>query len=348
MFKQTLVSILIGACFLILIPSAVAADFKATANGRTRTWLENVAVKDGTTTMQFKADGRIGVDLSVKSDGWTVGIFQDMDLDSDEGKASPTIGEQYVNVGTDNVGVQLGHFSPYGVTKGMTYAIGPISDSASYWVGENLPTTDLTDHLTVELKNVGLVAIVGLNKYGTDSADNYSETVLGAAYGKEFGTLDLGVEAISASTRIDEKDVNAAPADGEFDGKAFSMLALGIGYGLSDTMGVAFNYEGATTASGDDSVDDVKTRIMEVWFDLSLDDVSGISVGYGMKTTDDGTSEKTLGTLTSLNYLRELGIAGIFVNYLIATEKDDDGTPSAPAVIDSTTTTLAAGLEVNF
>ncbi|MBT4088790.1 MAG: hypothetical protein HN580_19205 [Deltaproteobacteria bacterium] len=343
MFRRDLIKCLIVAMVCSMSVPVNAADISARINGRTRAWLENVAIKDGPSTTQIKADGRLGADIKAVSGSWTVTAYQDIDLDSDESQASPTIGEQKITLGTDNLDITLGRFSPYGVTKGMKYAIGPISDVASFWVGENLPTTDFTDHMVANLKDVGLKLIVGLNNYhaADSTTDARNEIVAAAVFGKEVGPVDLGVEVISASTTIDEKDSNAVK-NGTYDGQIFSALALGIGYTISKTISVAFNFESNSNTAGTTGAEADKNSIMEIWFDFGLDDTSGISIGYGTKANDNGSANKGQSTLLSLSYLKRLGIAGLYANYLAATEKDDD------TATDTATTTVAAGLKINF
>lgn len=337
-FKIYLVAVM--ACFMSA--PVLAADVAATVNGRTRTWLESVAIKDETSTMQVKADGRLGGSISAASGSWTVTAFQDMDLDSDDGEASPTIGEQKVTLGNGDLDITLGRFSPYGVSKGMAYAIGPISDNAAFWVGENPPTTDLTDHLTVDLKEIGLTVIVGLNNYNMDeTGDARNETVIGAIYEKGFGSVDLAVEFISAGSAVDEKDADAVKG-GAYDGAAFSALALGVGYAVSDKIGVALNYESSSNTAGTSGAVAEKSTIVELWFDMGFDDTSGISVGYATKTDDDGSANKGQSSLMSLVFPKQLGIAVLYFNYLVGTAKDDD------TATDTGTTTVAAGMEVKF
>jgi len=343
MSKSIIKNSLIVAMACSMSTPVFAADVSATVNGRVRTWLESVAVKDSTNTMQIKADGRLGASISAASDGWTVTVFQDMDLDSDDGEASPTIGEQKITLGNDSLDITLGRFSPYGVTKGMTYGVGAVADNASYWVGENVPTTDVTDHLTIGLKDVGLTVIVGLNNYHTadSTTDARNETVIGAVYGKQFGAVDLGVQYLSIGSKVDQEDTNGT-VNGAEDGRVFSALALGLGYAISDTMGVAFNYESNSNTAGDAGAEADKNSIMELWFDLGFDDTSGISVGYASKTNDDGSANKVQSNLISLSYLKQLGIASLYANYLTATDKDDDG------ALDTATTSVAAGMQVDF
>ncbi|MFH2132845.1 MAG: hypothetical protein ABIK68_20880 [bacterium] len=325
-------------------PEKVAASaISATVNGRTRVWLEQVGVKNSTTTMQMKADGRFGASISAEGGGWTATAFQNMDLDSDDGNASPTIREQTVTLGNATMDITLGRFTPYGVTKGMAYSIGPVSDSASFWVGENVPTTDVTDHLTLGLKNVGLTFIVGMNNYNdsTTVGDARNETMLGAVYNKTFGPVDLGVEVLSASAKVDDKDADAVK-NGAYDGQAYSALALGVGYAISDTVGLAFNYENNSNKAGTSGAKADKNTIMELWLDLGLNDTSGISVSYSSKTNDNGSANKGQYTLVSVSYLKQIGIANVFANYLGTTSKDDD------TALDSTTTTVALGMEIDF
>jgi hypothetical protein len=338
-------------CLLVVLASSInapviAADISATVNGRTRAWLESVAVKDGSSTMQMKADGRLGGSVSAESGSWTTTAFQNMDLDSDAGNAGPTILDQKITLGNDSLDITLGRFSPYGVSKGMAYAVGPISDDAAFWVGENVPTTDVTNHLTVDVKELGLTVIYALNNYGDAGNDARNETMIGAVYGKVFGTVDLAVEVLSASSAIDEKDKDATKG-GDYDGAAFGSLALGVGYAISNKMGVAINYESNSNTAGTSGAKADKNSIIELWFDLGFDDISGISVGYATKVNDKESANVGQSTLISLAFLIRLGIANLYTNFLSITEKDDDDDDDDDGV-DDAVTNVAAGIEVNF
>ncbi len=358
MLKNIVKSCLITAMVCSMSAPVIAADVAATVNGRTRTWLENTAVKDGAKTMQFKADGRLGASVSAKSGAWTATAFQNMDLDSDAGTASPTIREQKISLENDAVSVTIGRFSPYGVSKGMAYVYGATYDS--YWAGENMLTTDIADHLTVGLKDVGLTLIVGMNNYRADvsdpvdgTVDPYNETVMGASFSKAFGPLDLAVQYATAQTKIDDKDsdydaTGDAGKDSFWDGASYTNAALGVGFAINDKMGVAFNYEATNKKSGVSGADAIKTSVMELWFDVGLDDTMGISIGYGMKQTKDSSSKKTNATMTNATFSKTLGIAALYLSYQATTEKDDDIVVATGKKTDAGTSATAAGIEISF
>jgi hypothetical protein len=344
MLKRMLKSCMVVAMVGAMAAPVMAADVAATVNGRTRTWVESVAVKDGGSTMQMKADGRLGASVSATSGAWTVTAFQNMDLDSDSDNANPTIRDQKITIGNETMDITLGRFSPYGISKGMTYAAGPIYNA--YWIGENVPTTDVTDHLTVSLKEIGLTAILGLNTYDAGNAtDERDEMMVGVVYGKQFGAVDLAVEYLSASSKVDEY---GGEVDGQYDGAKFSAMALGVDFAISETMDVALNYESNSSTSGIDGADADKNTAMELWFSMGLGDGSGVSLGYTTVSSDDGTEEKGASTIMNVAYSAKLGIATLYANYLAETVKDDDGSASDPTPVDSTTTTMAFGAEVNF
>ncbi len=334
-------------CLIVAMACSVgapvfAADVSAKVNGRIRTWLEQVAVKDGTSTMQIKADGRLGGTLSATSGSWKVTAFQNMDLDSDAGKTNPTIRDQKITLGNESMDLTLGRFMPWGVTKGIAYGVGPLYDS--YWNGENV-LHDRQDHLSVSLKDVGLTVIVGLNNIN-DSAttgDAHNETTIGAVYGKVFGPVDLGVQYTTTSNKIDEKDSDSTTG-GDEDGRAFNLMAVGVGYAISDKMGAAFNYESSSNTAGSAGAKAGKNTSMEFWFDLGLDDTSGVSIGYGTATYDngDGSADKNVQTMTNLTYSNKIGIADLYASYKATTEKEDD------AGTDTASNTVGAGLRVNF
>jgi len=337
MLKSCMVVAMVGA----MAAPVMAADLNATVNGRTRTWLESVAVKDGGSTMQFKADGRLGASVSATSGEWTVTAFQNVDIDSDSDKASPTIREQYITIGNETMDITLGRTAPYGISKGMTYTAGPIYNA--YWIGENVPTTDVTDHLIVNLKEVGLTVILGMNDYNEADAtgDARSETLVGLVYGKQFGAIDFAVEYLSASSKVDEYAADGQ-VDGAYDGGKFSALALGVDYAISETMDVALNYESNSATAGNDGAEADKNTAMELWFSMGLGGDSGVSVGYTTVSSDDGSAEKGTKTITNLAYLNKVGIASLYANYLIETEKDDDD------ATDTSVTTIAVGAAVYF
>jgi len=336
---------IVKSCLVAAMAVAMAAPVmavEAKVSGRTRTWLEQAAVKDSTTTMQFKADGRLAASISGKAGDYTVTAFQDFNIDSDANATSPTIRFQKVTLDNDSFGVSLGYFSPYGVTRGMKYAPDVIANA--YWVGENLMTTDVADHLTVDLKSAGLTAILAMNNYKNSDGttkDARNETILGAIYSGQFGPVDLGVEVLSGSAKIDEKDSQALKS-GQYDGQSFNAVALGVGYGISETMGIALNYESNSKQSGVSGSTAEKNSIMELWFDLGLGNETGISVGYGMKDYDNGSPNKTKSTMTNLTYAKTMGMATIFASYNGTTEKDDDTST------DTATTTVGAGVVVVF
>ncbi len=342
MLKRMLKNYLIVATACSVSAPVIAADVAATVNGRVRTWVEQVAVKDSTSTMQMKADGRFGASLSATSGAWTVTAFQNMDLDSDTDATSdavnPTILEQKITLENESVAITLGHSAPYGVSKGMAYGVGPIY--SGWWVGETLQTTDVADHLLVGLKDVGLTVILGLNNYDSGTTNVRNETVTGLQYGNTFGAVDLGVQYISSSSKVDS--VGVGTVDGAYDGQKFSALALGVGYAISDKMGVAFNYESNSKTDGTAGAEADKNTMMELWFDLGLSDASGVSIGAGTATNDNGTANKGAKTHTNLTYSNKVGIADLWASYLATTEKDDD------TATDTGTTTVAAGMRVEF
>ncbi|MBU2645993.1 hypothetical protein KKI24_14905 [bacterium] len=129
---------------------------------------------------------------------------------------------------------------------------------------------------------------------------------------------------------------------GSYDGQAFSALALGVGYAITDKVGLAFNYENNSNKAGTSGAKEDKNTIMELWLDLGLDDTSGISISYSSKTNDNGSANKGKYSLMSVSYLKQIGIANVFANYLGTTSKDDD------TALDSTTTTVALGMEIDF
>jgi hypothetical protein len=322
----------------------IAADISVDINGRTRAWLENVAVKDGTKTMQFKADGRLGAGVSAKSGSWTVTAFQNFDIDSDAGGNTPTIREQNIMLSDQTLDITLGRLSPYGITKGMKYAVGPLA--GSYWVGETVLSDDVADHLVVGVKDIGLKLILGLNHYDTTTVgDARDETLLGAVFGRTSGPLDLSVEYLTANTKIDGNDGDAVK-DGVYDGQTFNALALSAAYSISKKMSVALNLENNTKRDGNAGAEENKNAIIELWFDMGLSDTSGISIGYGTKSTDDGSVNKTNRTMINLAYAKTVGIADLYANYVATTEKDDDLTGGAKT--DNAATTIGAGILVNF
>ena len=345
---QKIVMIVAVSCSLSA--PVFAADVAATVNGRVRSWLEQVAVKDGTSNMQMKADGRIGASISATKGSWTATAFQNMDLDSDAGVASPTILEQKITLGNESIDVTLGRSAPYGVSKGMAYGVGPIY--GGWWVGETLQTTDVADHLIVTLKGVGLTAIVGMNYY--DSADSTNdarnETVTGLVFDNTFGVVELGVEFIYSSSKVDAKDTNGVRAanGGSYDGQKFSALALGIGFAITDKMGVAINLESNSKTDGTVGAKADKNTMAELWFDLGIGDASGISVGAGTATNDDGSTNKATSTHTNLTGSIKIGIADLWASYLATTRKDDDIDATTGTATDTATITVAAGLRVVF
>lgn len=326
-----------------LSSSAMAADVNVNFEGRVRSWLESVAVKDSTSTTQMKADSRIGASVSTEAGSWKVSVFQNMDMSTAGNVTAPAIRDQKITLENDSMAITAGRFSPYGVTKGMAYTAGDTGDNGSFWVGENLLTTDRTNHVTVALKDIGLTAILGINNYNTSAVgDARNETVLGAVYGLTMGAIDLGAEVITASSAIDEKDADAVKG-GAYDGQSFLATAIGVGYTINEKMGAAFNFETNSKTDGTAGATAATNTILEFWFDMGLDDTSGISVGYGSKSLDDGSANKTAYSLMSLSYKKTMGIADVYATYLSSTEKDDD----APSV-DTATTTITVGMTASF
>lgn len=349
MIRKLVNSSLAVIALLGLAGSVQAADLSAKVNGRTRTWIENKAVKDSTTTTQALAEGRLGADVTAVVDGWTITLFQNLDLDSDEGKTNPTIREQKITVANDSLAFTLGRFYPYGVTKGLAYGVGAVADSASFWIGENVPTATLTDHAALNITKLGLTLLVGLNAYedATSDGGNRNETMIGAIYGNSFGAIDLGVEVLSASSAIDEKN-SGAVKDGKYDGMTFSALAIGLGYHISEITGIALNYESNTRKDGNDGAEEVKVTIAEVWFDLGFNESTGVSLGYGSRATDDGSDNLKTDTLVSVLFKKSLGPLAFHAGYLASTEKDDDIDAGTGEETDASVTTVALGMEFVF
>ncbi len=346
---------LVKSCMTIAVIGAMAAptyaaDVKASVNGRVLTFVQNVAIKDGTTTTEMKSNARLGGSAVGTAGAWTVTAFANMDLVNDGEATSTTARDMTIKFENDALAITTGRFSPWGVTAGGWdynggYMSGDINNS--YWVGENMDL-DRKNHVQVGIKSVGLSVVYGMNHFDDAGTtwDAHNRTTLGLIYSGTFGPVAVGAQYVSDTNAIDEEDADAT-TDGKYDAGAYSSMAVGVKYTISDTMAVSFDYESGTDKAG--NVDDATTTtIMELFFDMAIDKDSGFTVAYSTKAKDDGSDKVEQGTRTNLAYSVLIGQARVYASYLSETVKDDDISAITGEKTDSATSKIGFGAIVEF
>lgn len=341
MVKKLVKGCLIVALAGLLSTPSYAVDIKANVNGRVRTWLANVAEKDGPTKMDMQSDGRIGADLSATAGEWTVTAFSNLDVT----ETSIDVRDQYIVLDNKSLAIKAGRFNPFGVTIGGWDWVGGYltntSVNKSYFPGENTPI-ERDEYISVKLNDLGLSVIFGANHFdGTTMGDDYNRTTIAASYSNQFGPLDLIAQFGNSSEAIDEKDAQALKG-GDHDGATYSSIAFGVEYKFDEKMAASVAFENDSRSSGISGADDVTNTILEVYFDMALTEKSGVSVGYGQRSKDDGSSNKTEETAINFGFIQKLAIADVYAAYYIASEKDDDTST------DNNTQSIAVGVNVNF
>ncbi len=352
MLKNLLKSCLAVAMIGAMAAPTFAADVKTAVNGRVQTVLVNEAVKDGTTTTEMLADGRFGGSAEAKVGAWTVSAFINTDLvmDEDGNDESVIVRDQKITFENEALKITAGRFSPWGVTAGGWdynggYMAGQINNT--YWVGENM-ATDRKNHVQVGVKSVGVNVVLGMNHVDSADAtmDAHNRTTIGLIYSGTFGPLSVGAQFVSDTNAIDEEDSDAT-TDGEYDGGAYSSMALGVKYAITDGMAVSFDYESGSDKAGN-ADDATTTAIMELLFDMALDKNSGVSFGYSTKSTDDGSENIKQETRMNLAYSVVIGPARIFASYFSETAKDDDIDADTGEKTDSSTSKVGFGAKYEF
>ncbi len=341
---------LLKSCLAIAMIGAMAAptfavDVKTAINGGVETWMQNVAVKDGTTTTEMLASADLGGSVTGTAGAWTVTAFADMSLENKNGTTSLEAGDMTITFENDAIDITTGWFDPWGVSVGGEYMAGEIADT--YGIGENMPN-GTQNHVKVGIKSVGVSVVYGMNH--SDSADGtmdaHNRTTMGVIYSGTFGPVSVGAQYYSDASAIDEEDSDAT-TDGPYDGGAYSSMALGVKYAILDTMAVSFNYAAGTEKAG--NADDATTAtIMELFFDMAIDKDSGVSVGYSTMATDDGSDKVLEETKMNLTYNVLIGQATVYAGYYADTAKDDDIDPITNEKTDSATTRVGFGASVEF
>ena len=322
-----------------------AAEMTGKVNGRARATLVQESIKDGASTMDMDADGRLGYEMSTTDGQWTGTGYLQVNLASD---GTLYLRDANVTLENQTLSVAAGRQYPWGVTVGNKYLTDNIGDI--YWAGEYATKNGWDSFLKVGLKDVGLSFVLGMNPQ-TDGAadltpavdDVYNETVAAAIYSTSMGALSINASYISVSGEFDEKAANPAAKDSAVDGYAQSSIAVGVGFAISEMMAVALNIDMLTTkAGGSPAPDDVKDQYMALIFDRGLSETSGVTVAYNTYSQDDGSDNPLASTAIVAGYNAVVAGTSIYLQYFSETTKDDD------VLIDSAVSKVGAGMTYGF
>jgi len=331
---------LIAAAATCLSTHVMAEGPEVKVGGEVEVGLAQTTEKDGPTIMDMSSTAKVVVSAGIKTGALTTTGAADFEITQD----GFTPLNRSVTVENDALSFAMGNFEydADDISKGNDYL--SFVDETIAGFGANALEDGVGqkggDFLKLSLKETGLMFIAGINNLD-DSGSKYTETALGAYYGGEFGDLSLGAAVLSTSEKIDEKQTGAVKS-GPHDGGSKSEVAVAVGYKLGE-MAFALNVDQYNKKSGTAGAKDNKQMVMELAFDLGLGDDSGISVSYGTKSLDDGSSNKTQSTAINLGYARPVGGAKLTVGYAATTEKDDD-----PPKTDKSTSKVGAGLIFEF
>jgi hypothetical protein len=322
-----------------------AAEMTSKVNGRARATLVQESLKDGASTVDMDADGRLGYEMNKTEGDWTGTAYLQVNLSSDG-----TLFLRDANIILENptLAVMVGRQYPWGVTVGNKYLTDTIGDI--YWAGEYATKNGWDSFLKIGLKDVGLSFVLGMNPQ-TDGAadltpavdDVYNETVAAVIFSTSMIALTVNASYISVTGAVDEKAAGAATKDSAVDGYAQSSIAVGVGYSISEIMAVSLNIDMLTTkAGGSPAPDEAKDQYMALIFDLGLSETSGVTMAYNTYNQDDGTDNPLANTAIVAGYNTVVAGTGIYVQFFSETSKDDD------TALDSATSKVGAGMTYNF
>ena len=329
MFKKILKSCLV-AVSVCAMATSLFAEVTAKVSGRIVAEALQVTVKDGASYLDMASQGRIGVAVSADAGDWKVGGVTQ--LRTIGGKVNDNL-YNYANMQNDTLKIQLGR-QWWGICNtGAKYGGKTIDRKC---LGLNAVSAR-DDRLTVKLKNVGLTVMLEMNMENGDATnDAYTQTGFGLNYGKSFGSLGLKVEFTSASRAGNEK-LEAASKDGVNDGAAKSDLTLGVTYAISDTFGVDFQYESASTKATSNA-DETKISWMGLGADIGFSDTMGLGFYYDMGSTAVGSGDAVAASLVTINLQTKMD--ALTMNVGLNSETTADG--------DAGKTTIAGGFYFPF
>jgi len=218
---------LLTGCLTIAMIGAFSASAAADTSFK---WTGNVSAsliqdtaKEATTDAESVTEMNMGVtgDLdfiaTVTGDVWTGTAHVEMDIaDAVDGL---TFDDVYVTMENESMEITFGEVDLVGLYYGgnalaeidPTYGAG---GNGSYAPNEQ-------GWLQLNMKDVGLKLMLGINEVDDDAdatGDQYNSTSYGVTFEKSFGDLNLGVQYVSSSYKIDEKNGDHAAADSKFDG----------------------------------------------------------------------------------------------------------------------------------
>ncbi|MBU3917516.1 porin [bacterium] len=347
MLKSLLKSCLAVAMIGAMSAPTFAADVKTAVNGRVRASLLNVNIKDGSARTDMISDSRLGGSVSGVAGAWTVTAFTNVDINY-LGVPGVNARDQKITLENADIAINIGRFVPWGVTPGGWdytggYMTGEELVNNSFWAGENM-TVYRDDFIQVGFKSIGLNLVLGMNHLNASdtTGDERNVQTVGVIYSGTFGPVSVGAQYVSEGSTIDEKDGDADTTSDTYNGATYSSMALGVKYAISESMAVSFDYESGTSKTGATSAEAINTTIMELFFDMAIDEQSGVSVGYSSKAVDDGSDNVVSDTIMNLAYSMIVGPARVYASYYNTTSKDANNT------VDTATSKLGLGAVVAF
>jgi len=353
---------LLTGCLTIVAAAALAVPAMADANvtGRVRTYLgqqsNTVAGESAGSVMEFQSDSRIQINATGEAGSFTGTAKLELEMGSNDGgsigkaesAADPSVRQAWVKLANDSFSVKLGRDNPFG-----TYYLPKYSEfvvpTNTFWIGENV-NNNRNDYLVVGLQNIGpgaLEIIFGMNTYGMadTSADNkYSEQTVAAKWKGAFGAVGVQFEYASQSQAVDTGDASiyAGTKGNAHDGNSLSLLSFVVSYDISDMMGVGLNVESKSETAGTSGAEAATRTVYELFFNMGLDDTSGISVGYGQGTSKaNPDADDNVETQLNLSYAKTMGLVKVVGGYYSDTTKLGDADAN-------NTSLIALGLVASF
>lgn len=275
---------------------AFAGETSATVTGEAEFYFSSTTAdyqdasgdKKSASAMDMSHSGGLYLDVTDKGDVWTttfgIGIWID--------QSSVALDAANVGISNDTFGLNFGSSDLGDATKNPGYYEGALYD-----VGDELDKGGSGVMFT--MGEVGLGAYLAIN-----TTDASTKSAYGVSFDKVMGDLDLSVEYETFSVAINKDKAAVTTAttddkDGALDGASASDLGIGVKYSMG-AMAFMFNYGMTSTKDGGKAADAntavmksrkaKETTTMMVFFDMALDDASGISAKYEQRVLDDKDS----------------------------------------------------------
>ena len=294
------------------------AKIKADVRSYFRQTSDKAGGGDAVSKMDMMTYTRLGASISNKGTAWT-GSATVLHTFSYDGSTSNR--DRYINLKNDTLAIRYGYFYWGDAAHGCDYCW----QSPSWGAGGNA-FGNRDDQLRISLPAQNVNFVLGMNadsatydNGGTDASYTKNTMNIGVTWSDDvMEGLNLGVVYQSKSQSNANDTVGNAP-----DGDSNSEFGFGLTYTIDPKMRVSFNYDSWTMKSGD--ADALSNSAMDFIFDMDMDDVSGLSASYTMKTEAKSADVSNSYTGLGVNYKTNIADSDVeaWVSYYQTSDKDD-------------------------